>query len=102
MIPFDSENIIYIQAENKRCYIVTTSGYFTVFRSLTALTNELPKTRFFRIHRSATVNMKFIKSFDGNSITMENGNVLPLSRYRSKLFLDAFSQFISLKRKSSV
>ncbi len=102
MIPFDTKSIVYLQAENKRCYIVTTSGYFTVYRSLTALTAELPNTQFFRAHRSVTVNMEFIKSFTENSITMENGNTLPLSRYRSKSFLDTFSYYISNKRKSSV
>ncbi len=102
MIPFDTKNIIYLQAENKRCYVVTTSGYFTVYRSLTNLTKELPDSQFFRTHRSTTVNMDFIKSVTENSITMENGNVLPLSRHRSKSFLNTFSYYISHKRKSSV
>lgn len=95
MLSLNPAGIIYVQVENKRCYIVTGSGYYTVYNSLSNITKPLPQSQFFRIHRSATVNMDFVKSFTEKSVTMENGNTLPLSRYRSKAFFDAFSKYIS-------
>lgn len=101
MIDFDFDNTVYLQAENKRCYVVTTSGYFTVSKSLSDLTACLPDN-FFKIHRSVTVNLDFIKSFDESNITLDNGIVLPLSRYKYKDFLTAFSEHLIKIKKTSV
>ncbi len=48
-------------------------------------------TSFFKAHRSYLVNFKHVKSLttkEGDQITMANGVVVPLSRYRKKEFED--------------
>lgn len=103
-IAIDTNKIVYLQVENKKCYVVTTAGHFTIPRSLTVLTDELPAVDFCRIHRSVTINMKYVESFDKNNVLLQNGISLPISRYRYSDFLESFSKYMSYCKncKSSI
>lgn len=45
---------------------------------------SLSEQSFFRIHKSYVVNLKHIRNIFKDTVTLENGEELPLSRHRSK------------------
>ena len=101
-IDIDTSDIIYLQAENKVCHIAVQSGYYTIAQSLTSLTEQLPDSDFFRIHRTATINMRYIKAFSRTGVTLVNGLTLPLSRNNYHTFLETFAQYISKERQEQI
>ncbi|HPJ43640.1 MAG TPA: LytTR family transcriptional regulator DNA-binding domain-containing protein [Spirochaetota bacterium] len=89
--PVAVEKIKYAYADDKRTYLVTTSGKFTYKNTLHHLEELLPEN-FVRTHRSYIVNINFIKDiepwFNGAyQITIVNDeNNVPLSRSHAKCF----------------
>ena len=52
---------------------------------------------FFRCHKSFLVNFRHISRIDFDTITMSNGSQIPLSKYRRKEFLSAWSMFMGAR-----
>lgn len=89
--PVAVEKIKYAYADDKRTYLVTTTGNFTYKNTLQHLEHLLPEN-FIRTHRSYIVNINFIKDiepwFNGAyQIHVANDeNPVPLSRSHSRFF----------------
>ena len=54
-------------------------------------TGVLPGETFFRIHRSFIVNMRHVASYDGKSVTLTDGTVLPL---KARNFRDVYRNYL--------
>lgn len=48
--------------------IITTSNKYIVHQTLSSFTDELPKEKFLRIHRSYTISVDKVETLEGNSI----------------------------------
>jgi two-component system LytT family response regulator len=76
-------NIVYCQADVNYCKIYTvTNNYIYVSRPLKFIEEILPKTMFFRTHKSFLVNLNYIKRFNrinGGKVVLESGEILPVS-----------------------
>jgi len=89
--PVPIDKIKYAYADDKRTYLVTTSGKFIYKNTLHHLEELLPQN-FIRTHRSYIVNINYIKDiepwFNGAyQITIINDeDSVPLSRSHSKYF----------------
>jgi two-component system LytT family response regulator len=87
-----TEEIDWIQADDKYAHLHTGNKSHLVRQTLGAMETQLDPQKFIRIHRSAIVNVGRIKElqpmFTGeHTIIMENGTKLTLSRsYKNKLF----------------
>jgi len=62
------DDIYYIESLKDYIKVFTKSGDYLVHKSLTAITEELPKNQFLRIHRSFTISLDKIEAIEGNSI----------------------------------
>lgn len=49
---------------------------------------------FFRCHMSYLVNLRFIREIRAASLTMANGCEVPMSKYRRKEFISAYSRYV--------
>lgn len=82
------ENIIRIEASSNYSRIYFINEYpLTVAKLLQWFENNLPGTRFYRIHKGHIVNMQFIASLsDGNKVLLANGEQLQVSKRKKTAF----------------
>ncbi|HNX23982.1 MAG TPA: LytTR family transcriptional regulator DNA-binding domain-containing protein [Spirochaetota bacterium] len=89
--PLLLEKIKFAYADDKKTYLVTTSGKFLYKNTLNQLEEILPEN-FIRTHRSYVVNIQFIKDiepmFNGayQISILNDDHPVPLSRSHSKSF----------------
>lgn len=91
-------NIFYVEVFQHECVFSTASTQYKTVTQLSDVEKRLTISKgFFRCHRSYLVNMKRIQRIDALSVTMGNGAVIPLSKYRRKDFLDSYSYYMGVR-----
>lgn len=73
------DNILYIEAMLNYINIVTTSRKYTVYSSLKAIEDRIPRDKFLKIHKSYIVAVNHINTIDSHQIDVA-GCTLPVSR----------------------
>lgn len=76
-IKFDT--ILYIESLKDYIKVFTSTGDYLVHKSLTSITEELPKEKFLRIHRSFTIAIEQVSSIEGNLIEIASKRI-PIGR----------------------
>lgn len=77
-IPY--KNILYIQRAGKNASIVSSLGVSTVRKSLKKVFGELNAPEFIYIDRSYIVNIIQVMKVSDGTVTLSNGEKLPVSR----------------------
>lgn len=93
MYSFSLKNIVYIEARNKDCRIVTDDGETQIRCRLTDIELRLPSGNFIKVHRSYIVNASYIYLIGRSSVSLTTGEDLPLSRNRVQEVRRAFLLF---------
>lgn len=73
------EDIIYVEAENVYVVVHTVRTTYRMRSTLSKFAEQLDET-FFKVHRSYVAALKYIVKITRGSITMINGDQLPVSR----------------------
>jgi len=85
------DDLIRLEAEGCYTKVVIRDGKNKlVSRTLKDFEDTLPKDKFFRIHKSHLVNLKYIKEYSsrsGNFVTMTDGSKLEISRRKAPEFI---------------
>ena len=71
-----------------------SSEKITVRKKISELEREIPSKYFIRCHRSYIVNLKYVKSITKDSVVLESGIRIPISRGRYKDINDTFINYI--------
>ena len=79
LIKVKFKDIFYIESLRDYIKVFTKSGDYLVHKSLTGITEELPKNQFLRIHRSFTIALDKIDAVEGNSVQITNKRI-PIGR----------------------
>lgn len=91
----------YVESMNRKNIIHFKNGdELEYYGSMNALETKLDQ-RFFRIHKGYIVNMACIQKYDRSSVTVERDEVLLLSKYRYREFVDAYLNYMR-RREGSV
>ena len=86
------QEILYVEARNKECLFRFYDRTEAFSYPLNELRDEyLPKDLFFQVHRSYLVNLMHVTAYCKNSVTLTNGDVIPMRKYKD--FSEAFSAF---------
>lgn len=93
------KSICYIKSENVYLNIVTTKENYLVRQKLKELIRQLTAKRFMQVHRSFVVNLKYVESFDGDNIYMEDGIKIPVSKSNREIFKTQMLHY--MKRNSN-
>jgi len=79
MMKIKLNDILYIESLKDYIKVFTVIGDYLVHKSMTSISEELPKDNFLRIHRSFTIAINKITSVEGNSIEIFKRR-LPIGR----------------------
>ncbi len=90
---FPVDRILYIEARNKDCRIVTADKETLIRCRLMDIESKLPQESFFKIHRSYLVNAASVYYIGKQTVSLANGEELPLSRSRAEEVRKAFLRF---------
>jgi len=89
LLAFD--DLIRLEADGCYTIIVIKGGKNKIVsRTLKDFEDTLPKERFFRIHKSHLINLKYVKeysNFSGNYVTMTDGSKFEISRRKAPEFI---------------
>ena len=86
-------DIVYIERMPHSSLVVTDKDRFVSREMYSDVMERLPGHSFARCHSSMIVNMSRISRIHDKSVTMDNGDELPVSRRYSKPFRQAFMEW---------
>jgi len=80
------DDIIRLEAEGCYTNVIVHEGKNTIVsRTLKDFEENIPKDKFFRVHKSHLINLKYISAYsnkDGSYVTMTDGSKIEVSRRR--------------------
>ena len=93
----ETSHIIYLEADSNYTILHLTGGKkITATKTLGDFEKILDQPEFFRIHKSALINLNYLKSYSsyqGNFVTLNDGTTLNISRRRLNEFREAIKLF---------
>lgn len=94
---FGANSLLYIEAQQKDCRLVTGNGEVIIRCSLNQLEAQLQSCGFMKCHRSYLVNWRSIFIVGKTSIKLVNSEEIPLSRGLRQSFRAAYIRAVSLE-----
>lgn len=91
----NTKEIIYLEADNKNCYLHLSGGKLRSNCTMAKVFNVLPKSHFIKINRAYIVNSQYINKYNKDTIFLKNGDNLRLSRNYSATFKRAHRNFLN-------
>ena len=90
----NSNEICFIEADGKYSNIHLNTKVMHCSKTLSGVTNLLPKYCFVKTHRSYVVNLHYIKSYSSDTVYLSNGEVAYLSKNYQKSFRTSYMNFL--------
>lgn len=87
-------DILYLEAQNKNVKIVLMDQSLYDKNGIDYYAQYLLSDDFYRVHRSYLINFNFITFIEKLNVQMANGDLIPISRLRKKLFDETFQSFV--------
>lgn len=88
-----AQDVLYVEANDKQVLLHTFNGVEAFNYLLREIETILPAGLFYRIQRSYLINLQYVDSYDAKSVTLKNGEILPL---KAKDFQKAYHNFMFL------
>lgn len=73
------QEILYLEADSNYCTVYTKTDRFIYSVGLNKIEEQLPTSRFMRVHRSYVVNINSVSGFEGNMLYILD-NKIPVSK----------------------
>ena len=97
---FEVGKILYVESDNKHLRIVLVSGEVCVTRAkINKYYDFLLERNFAQPHKSYMVNLYYVKEFNNQYVTFDNGVAIPISRSKSADFKRAFNRYLNDKKQ---
>ena len=93
-LTISSEDVIYLEAEGKFCYVRTTDNIVRSSKTIAKVFELLPQHCFYRTHKSFAVNLYCIQSIKDGCIILNNGEKAKISRNNIADFKKTYQNFI--------
>ena len=91
-LPFS--DVLYFETLDRKLKVHTTQKAYIVDNKINEVEKLLEDKCFFRIHKSYLINMAYVKEHDQTTITMQNGDIVYISRLRLKAFKEDFRSYL--------
>lgn len=81
-----NDNVLFLKSESNYVRFVFPEGSRLSYMSMEKALAILPSDLFVRVHKSYSVNLSKVKHIEATSLTMINGEIIPIGRnYKDKL-----------------
>lgn len=87
-------DLIYIESWNRGTRLVLVDGECKTSAKISELERTLPNERFVLCHRTLLVNLGFVQSIRYCELTLRNGQVLPVSKYRQAQIKESLLRYL--------
>ncbi len=87
-------DLVYIEPWERGTRLILENGECKTSAKLSELGQILPKERFAFCHRTLLVNLAFIQAIRYCELTLKNGQVLPISKYRQAQIKESFMRYL--------
>lgn len=81
LVSLPISRIVYLESKKHTCLVYTASGTYTVYEKLSQLIQRLPDS-FVQCHKSYAVNMHHIFQMGPDTIQLQDGSMISVSRAR--------------------
>ena len=78
-VKVDINDILFIESRKEYIHITTSDNSFVTRVNISEISDQLPKEKFLRIHRSFVAAISKINAFSATSVEI-NGNAIPIGR----------------------
>jgi len=92
-VSIQTNSVIYIEADNKNCYIYLAGERLHCAMSMASIAKIIPKTLFYKVNKSFIINFSHISNYNSEFICFSNGNNVPVSRRYQASFKNAYQNF---------
>jgi len=89
-ICIQSNNIIFLEADNKKCFVHLTNDKLHLPKTMASIKELLPKNDFIKVHKAFVVNLGHISHYDNEFIYFKNEERANVSRNYISAFRDAY------------
>jgi len=89
-----TEEIVYLEADNKKCFIHLKDRTLPCARTMAAVARELPKSIFCKVNKAFIVNFNFISKYDNVNIYLKTTAEVPVSRKYFTKFKAAYRVYV--------
>lgn len=96
-ICFNSEEIIYLEANGKYSYIHLNSKKIYCKKTMARVFEALPQLHFQKINRAFIINLNYVKKYNADYVFLKNGEKLHITRTYYKNFKTAYLDYIQAK-----
>ncbi len=93
-----TSEIYYIESMLRTLQVHTKTETYTMIGKISDLEEKLKSNNLIRVHKSFIVNLAYIKNIFKDTITLDNGNEVLLSKHRSK---EVHNQLLNYVRENS-
>lgn len=83
------QEILYLEADSNYCTVYTKTDRFIYSVGLNKIEEQLPTSRFMRVHRSYVVNINSVSGFEGNMLYLSNTKI-PVSKSHKDVVFKLF------------
>lgn len=90
----EAGSILYLEIYGHEIHIVQTGETLSYYGTLSGLESSLNGKGFFRCHKSYLVNLRHVGKIESSQAVLNNGTVIPVSKYRKKEFMQAFASYM--------
>lgn len=90
--------IYYMKSENVYLQIATKKETYCIRKKMKELLGEIPQDMFLPVHRSYIINLKYVKSFNGKEVILEDDVCIPVSKGKRDYFKQQMMRYMKEKR----
>lgn len=94
-IVLKNDDILYFESLARKIKVVSLTGEYEYYHTISGLEKELDPHRFILCHRSYIINLKNIKSIKSKTVLLKNGELIPISPKRNQIVYDAFTRYMA-------
>ena len=91
-LPFGE--VLYFETVDRKLRAITIHKEYLIDNKINEVDKFLADKNFFRIHKSYLINLAYVKEYDQTTVTMQNGDVVYMSRLRIKAFKESFRLYL--------